>query len=156
MSDQERLCRLMRKMPVFAGLSDLALTFILEQSDTIQVEAGEHFFREGDAANSLYVLTSGTVLIEKDWQGTPIKLQRMGIGDCIGEMAIIDLQGRSASARAETDCRAIEIMRVTINKLYQQDLEQFAILMMNMGREVSRRLRSASERLFAFDQTRPK
>ena len=79
----------------------------------------------------------------------------MGAGDCIGEMAIIDLQSRSASVRAVADCLAIEITRVTLNKLYQTDLEQFAIIMMNMGREVSRRLRIASDRLFTIDQTVP-
>ena len=156
MSDLDELFKLLRKMPVFAGLKDTALKFILDRSVTIKVSAGERFFVEGDAANSFFVLTSGAVLVEKDWQGTPIKLRRMGMGDCIGEMAILDLLGRSASVRAETDCQAIEISRTTLNELFQHDLEQYAIIMMNMGREVSRRLRSASERLFAIDQTSPK
>ena len=33
-------------------------------------------------------------------------------------------------------------------ELYQHDLEQFTLLQMNLGREVSRRLREADERLF--------
>jgi CRP-like cAMP-binding protein len=156
MDDIASVCHLMRQMPVFAGLSDAALTMIVEESESVTVPAGEYFFREGDSANSFFVLKSGTVLIERDWEGTPVKLARLGIGDCFGEMAIIDLMNRSASTRAESDCEAIEITRTTLSKLYQQDLEQYAIVMMNMGREVSRRLRSASERLFAIDQTMPR
>jgi CRP-like cAMP-binding protein len=68
-------------------------------------------------------------------------------------MAIIDLQSRSASVRAVTDCRAIKINRATLHELYRKDLEQYAIIMMNMGREVSRRLREVSERLFEVDQS---
>jgi len=143
-------------MPIFAGLSDSALALIVDQSVPIKVQAGDHFFLEGDPASSFFVIKSGVVLVEKSWRGTPIKLRRLGIGDCVGEMSIIDLMGRSASVRAETDCQAIEIQRATLTKLYQQDLEQYAIIMMNMGREVSRRLRSASERLFAIEQTTPK
>ena len=146
----------MRRMPIFGGLSDSALELIVDQSEPINVQAGDHFFREGEPANSFFVIKSGVVLVEKEWRGTPIKLRRLGIGDCIGEMSIIDLMERSASVRAETDCRAIEIPRTTLTQLYKQDLEQYAIIMMNMGREVSRRLRSASERLFAIEQTTPK
>ncbi len=156
MSDLEKMFNMLRRMPIFAGLSDSALTLILDHSQTIKVRAGDHFFLEGEPAKSFFVIKSGVVIVEKDWRGTPIKLRRLGIGDCIGEMAIIDLMGRSASVRAETDCRALEIPRTTLAKLYQQDLEQYTIIMMNMGREVSRRLRSASERLFAIEQTTPK
>jgi CRP/FNR family cyclic AMP-dependent transcriptional regulator len=156
MSDLENLFHMMRRMPIFAGLSDSTLALIIDQSATIKVQAGDHFFLEGEPASSFFVIKSGAVLVEKDWRGTPIKLRRLGIGDCIGEMSIIDLMGRSASVRAETDCQAIEIPRTTLTILYKQDLEQYAIIMMNMGREVSRRLRSASERLFAIEQTTPK
>lgn len=155
MSERNNMFDMLRRMPIFAGLSDAALALILDESTTIKVQAGDHLFLEGEPAESFFVIKSGAVLIEKDWRGTPIKLRRLGIGDCVGEMAIIDLMGRSASVRAETDCQAIEIPRMTLTRLYQQDLEQYAIIMMNMGREVSRRLRSASERLFAIEQTTP-
>jgi hypothetical protein len=36
----------------------------------------------------------------------------------------------------------------TLHELYQQDLEQFTIIQMNMGREVCRRLRRADDLLF--------
>ena len=144
---------LLRRMPIFGGLNDSAIGFILERSITASVEAGGYFFREGDAARSLHVLIAGSVIIEKNWEGVPVELRSLEKGDCFGEMAIIDLQARSASVRASTDCQTIEITRATLHQLYQQDLEQYAILMMNMGREVSRRLRTASERLFALDRT---
>lgn len=153
--DQTELFKLLRGMPIFGGLNDAALAFLLDSSESVSVGAGQYFFREGDAARSFFVLQSGSVVVEKDWKGVPIKLRRLNIGDCFGEMAIIDLQARSASVRAQSDCSALEITRDTLNKLYMHDLEQFAILMMNMGREVSRRLRAVSERLFAIDQTRP-
>ncbi len=146
--------QLLRRMPIFGGLNDVSLTFILENSNRVRRSAGQNFFREGEQANSLFVLDSGSVIVEKDWKGVPIPLRRLAVGDCFGEMAIIDLQARSASVRAQTDCEAIEITSETLHRLHQRDLEQYAILMMNLGREVSRRLREVSERLFAIDQTR--
>jgi CRP-like cAMP-binding protein len=153
MSGSEKYFPLLRRMPIFGGLNDSAIGFILDHSVTCSVASGDYFFREGDAARSLHVLISGSVIIEKNWNGVPVELRSLAKGDCFGEMAIIDLQARSASVRASTECQSIEITRATLHKLCQQDLEQYAILMMNMGREVSRRLRIASERLFALDRT---
>ncbi len=69
-------------------------------------------------------------------------------GDCFGEMAVIDHFPRSASVRAAKDCVAIEISAANLYRVYAQDLKQFALIQMNMGREVCRRLRSADNMLF--------
>ena len=60
----------------------------------------------------------------------------------------MDLSPRSASVRAVEDCTAIRISAANLYKLYEQDPKQFALIQMNMGREVSRRLREADDRLF--------
>ena len=144
--------QLLRQMPVFGGLKSEALHLILEQSQTIHVADGDYFFHEGEPGDALFVLESGDVQIEKDWNGAAVYLGNLGPGDCIGEMALIDLEARSASVKATSDCQAIAISRKALNSLFQLDLEQYAIIMMNMGREVSRRLRLADQRLFVHRQ----
>ena len=143
---------LLRKMPVFGGLSNESLELIIEQAELVSVAAGEYFVRENDPGKSLFVLRSGSVVIEKQWQGNAVELGRLSTGDCFGEMALIDFQPRSASIKAEVDCEAIEIESRSLRVLHKRDVEQYAMIMMNMGREVSRRLRKADERLFTLDQ----
>jgi len=60
----------------------------------------------------------------------------------------MDLFPRSASVRAAQTCTAIELSTGIFFQIYEKDLEQFALMQMNIGREVSRRLRVADERLF--------
>ena len=60
----------------------------------------------------------------------------------------MDLSTRSASIRAVEDCAAIRVSAANLYKLYEQDPKQFALIQMNMGREVTRRLREADDRLF--------
>lgn len=146
---------LLRRMPVFGGLNNEALQLILDQSDEVHVSAGDYFFREGDEASSLFVLEKGVVVVERVWNETTIELGQFRRGDCIGEMSLIDLMPRSASVRAKDDCQAIEITNASLHNLYKQSLEQYATIMMNMGREVSRRLRVADDRLFALEQKMP-
>lgn len=143
---------LLRNMPIFGGLNDETLTLIVNQASPRVVESGDYFFHEGDGADSLFVLESGIVIIERRWKQTMVELNRLKAGDCIGEMALIDLLPRSATARAAEDCQAIEITLRALHELYKQELEQYAIIMMNMGREVSRRLRRTDDRLLALEQ----
>jgi CRP-like cAMP-binding protein len=72
----------------------------------------------------------------------------MNAGDCFGEMALVDLFPRSASALAVETCAALQITPSILQEIYQHDLEQFTLLQMNMGREISRRLREVDELLF--------
>ncbi len=153
MSDTDT--NLLRKMPVFGGLTDATLRLLIGGSGNVRVGRGEYFFRQGDDAQSLYVLREGEVEIERAWRESPVILGRLAKGDCFGEMALIDLMPRSAAARAVDDCVAIEIMQSALARLCQQSLEQYAIIMMNMGREVSRRLRVADTRLLELGQQLP-
>jgi CRP-like cAMP-binding protein len=46
------------------------------------------------------------------------------------------------------DCTAIELTTASLLTLAETDLEQFALIYMNIARELSRRLRLADERQF--------
>jgi len=143
---------LIRSVPIFSGLSAETLNFIMQQSEQVNYPAGSYFFREGDSGDRIYVLRTGTALVERTWQGRQIVLARIKPGDCFGEMSLIDLQRRFASIQAETDCEAIVVPFGVLTHLCQSDLQQYTMLMMNLGREVSRRLRIAGERLFRYEQ----
>lgn len=138
---------LLQQMPLFGGISDAALSFLLEISADTRVRRGAYFFREGEPGESMFVLESGQVEIRKHARHGSLLLCRLGPGNCFGEMALIDLSPRSASVQALEDCHGFEIFSASLFQLYEHDLEQFALIQMNMARELSRRLRVADERL---------
>ena len=140
---------LLQQMAVFGALRADVLEFLLAESRTVALRRGEFFCREGESGESMFVLEQGSVEILKERAGAePHVIRALGAGDCFGEMALMDLSPRSASVRALEDCVAIEISVATLLRLAQKDIEQFAMIEMNMGRELSRRLREADERLF--------
>ncbi len=144
---KERL-KLLAAMPVFGGLNDATIELLNDLAQPVAVEAGEHFFREGDETKAMYVLQTGQVEIYKTWRSTSKLLRHMNAGDCFGEMALIDLSPRSASALAVEPSEALQITPQNLYEIYQHDLEQFTLLQMNMGREISRRLRRNDDLLF--------
>ena len=139
---------LLQQMPIFGAIRDDALTFLLEPVPSITVPAGQFFFRERDPADCMYMLESGRVAVLKDWAGRELLLRQLGPGDCFGEMALLDLFARSASVRALDECRAMALTSAHLYRLFERDAEQFALIQMNIGREMSRRLRDADEQLF--------
>lgn len=136
-------------MPVFGGLSEATLRLLLDATQEVHVREGEAFFREGDRGEELFVLESGRVAVRRHTATGELAMRMLGPGDCFGEMALLDLAPRSASVVALQDCRALKLPIARLHRLYEEDLEQFALIQMNMARELSRRLRLAMDRLTA-------
>ena len=141
---------LLQDIAIFGGLSEDALCFVLDRASRIQVAAGEHFLKEGDMGTSLFVLESGQARVCKDAEGSAIVLRELSPGAVFGEMSLLAVRPRSATVEASEDCIAVEITNRSLFELYEADPAQFAMLAMNLGREVSRRLWEANERLFAL------
>ena len=140
---------LLQSMPVFGGIRADVLQFLLGLCPVVSVPTNEFFFRERDRANSMFVLEAGKAAVLKSWHGADYLLRTLKEGDCFGEMAVMDLCPRSASVRAVEDCTAICLSAADLYQVYALDLKQFALIQMNMGREVSRRLRELDNQLFS-------
>lgn len=139
---------LLQGMAVFGAVNAEAVATLLESATIEKLNAGEFFFRQGDAGSAMYVLESGEVAVLKSRERIQMELTRMGPGDCFGEMTLVEPAERSASVRAMTNCQAIRITSDDLFKVYEADVEQFAVIQMNLARELSRRLREANERWF--------
>lgn len=148
MSTADPRIRRLQQTALFGATADEVVEFVLAKASWVTLEAGERFFREGERGSSIFWLDTGRVAILRQRDAEEIELRRLGPGDCFGEVALFDFGPRSASVLALDDCRALEITSGLLREIAKRDLEQYTLLTMNMGRELSRRLRSAGERLF--------
>lgn len=99
---------------------------------THSYSAGEVIFRQGDTADGMFVVKSGSVSI--DLNGEIIEV--ITEGGIFGEMALVDNSSRSATATATTDCEllfvdengfkkhvnstphfGLQVLRVTVKRL---------------------------------------
>jgi CRP-like cAMP-binding protein len=152
---QQARIELLQRMPIFGGVRANILEFLLGLCPVETVPANAFFFREGDQADSMFVLEAGEADVLKSWRGQDCLLKTLKQGDCFGEMAVMDMRPRSASVRAVEDCTAIRISAANLYRVYSHDLKQFALIQMNMGREVCRRLRELDDRLFSVRMETP-
>lgn len=131
---KETLTKL-RQVSLFTGFTDQELLRLLKICKTRILEAGNYVFHEGEPGESLYVVVSGRIDINKTTEGTVQTLVSMGPGDCFGEMAIISAEPRFADAVAASDCTLIEVNEsvVTSNEdiISLKLVRQIAILLAN-------------------------
>jgi CRP/FNR family cyclic AMP-dependent transcriptional regulator len=62
-------------------------------------------------------------------------------GATFGEMELIDIQCCVASVRALEDVKLLTLTNADMYRIYEDNLEAFAMIVMNIAREISRRLR---------------
>lgn len=105
----------------------------------INVAAGGHLFREGDAGHAMYVLLSGKAQILLG----NLPVEDVGAGDVVGELAVIEDAPRSATVRTHTACTFVEIDQARFRFLVEE-MPYFAIEVM---RVMARRLRHCDAQL---------
>ncbi len=133
---------------IFGGLSDSTLDFLHARLEPVHVPKGEYFFREGDSADCIFVLESGSAEVVKTREDRTFVFVTFKPGACFGETALMGITSQTAGIRAATGCRAFRLDRNVLHELYRRDLPQFTLIQMNLGREIARRFTILGEVLF--------
>ena len=136
------------QIPIFGGLSEEVLRRIAEAGTVGELPAGAQLISEGEPARSLFVVYEGELEIcKRGGQGVEVRLAVLHPGDCLGEMSLIDIQPRSATARALSPAVVFRLGHGEIGKLRRSHPEVYTLLVLNIAREISRRLRAADQAL---------
>jgi len=141
----------LREVALFGALSDEALRFLIDLLKLRTLVPGEAAFREGDSAREMFVVLSGELEVLKgSRRGRDLRVAVLGPTDCFGEMSLIDMQPRSATVRAISPSRLLRMTSEDMDALYRYDLKSYAVITLNVARDLSRRLRVADGLLAAF------
>jgi CRP/FNR family cyclic AMP-dependent transcriptional regulator len=133
---------MLREIGLFGALSDDVLEHLASSLKTLGCAIGQTVFREGDAAREMYVVLDGEMeVLKKSRRGRDQRVAILGPSDCFGEMSIIDMQPRSATVRALAPASLIRITSEDMDALYRHDLKSYTLIVLNIARDLSRRLR---------------
>lgn len=130
-----------------AGLDDEAVQFLSHLSQEEHFPAGAVIVGEGEPGNRMFFLSSGHVTVVKRLgSAQPLTLARLGPGEYFGEMSLVESVTRSASVVAEDAVSACILKGTDFHRLYQHRPGQYGIVVLNIARDLSRRLRALDER----------
>lgn len=118
----------LRQLPYFAGLSEEELTELCRNAPDHEIAQGQVLLREGDPGGAMYVVAEGEFDVFRDVDGREVAIDRVGPGEVLGEMSLLERRPRSASARAVVDSRIIEISEEAFRELTQHPSAALAML----------------------------
>ena len=120
-TEEPTVQQLLAEIHLFRTLSDEELELLGAHLRTTRYRSGEVIIREGDAGESLLVITTGLVHVtQRRPARRDVSVGRLGIGQCIGEMSLLTGQPRSATVEAVTDCEIVEIPKQGMNQLFER------------------------------------
>jgi len=141
----------LREIGLFGALCDDVLAHLASTLEARWVPPGETIFREGDAAHDMFVVLEGEVeVLKHSRQRHDHRVAILGPKDSCGEMSLIDVQPRSATVRSLAPSRLLRVTSEDFDRLYRYDLKSYALVTLNIARDLSRRLRVADGILADF------
>ncbi|WP_310385126.1 SulP family inorganic anion transporter [Roseateles sp.] len=105
------------------------------------LKAGERLFKEGDPGNGVYVLTRGSISVVS---ASGQRFMSFSAGTILGELAMLDGQGRSADAVADQDADLFLLTPLALNAMAAADPLLCSQLYRNMALHLATRLRVAT------------
>lgn len=111
----------LRGLPLFGGLDTGLLPKIIEKLTVSRILGGGTLFKEGDAADAMYVVVSGRLLALRDTRGGPVFVGEIGRGGVVGEMALLTGEPRSATVIAARDSQIVRISKADFAELLESE-----------------------------------
>lgn len=148
MEDSEELRAFLASIAIFGGLLEPTLARIVGMLHEQRFAKGAVVCREGDAGTSMYIVRRGEVVVcRAGGSGHLVKMVRLGPGEFFGEMTLIDIQPRSATIIVETDAKLYSLTNRDLYALYKDDMPGYVMVIQNLCRELSRRLRRSDSKI---------
>jgi len=118
---------------------DSILPFLQQE----RFEPDQYIITEGTPNDKIFFLIEGQVSVcRKD-----MLLTKFCEGEAFGEMEVLDVMPAVASIKALTQVTAMSISNKTLREIYKKDVKIFSLIIMNLARDLSRRLRRMDEKL---------
>lgn len=129
-------------IPLFSKLSDRQLRQVAKLADEVTVEAGRVLHREdAPGGKELLIIVDGEVTVERQGE----LLARLGPGEFLGEMSILDNKPHSATVTAATDT----VLLTLTSQAFKGILDDLPGLKDRIIQGLVERLRDADDRIIA-------
>ena len=130
-------------IPLFRSLSESQLTSIGAHAAWRVIEKGEVIVRQGELADSFFVIASGKVKVYMTEGDREVILKTLGAGDYFGELPMFDQEPRSASVAAIERCH----LQTLTYKSFLRAMEGSTDIARCLLQTLARRLRDADRKI---------
>ncbi len=143
------LIDILSEIPPFADLLPRTAQELFASMHQRQFIAGEYIFLQDDPGLGLYIITAGEVQIEiNDNTGKKLIIAEFGKGDFFGELALLDGENRSASAKAKTDAKVSVLFKPDLDNIIKRHPKDGVNILSRFTKIIITRLRNLNQEYF--------
>jgi len=130
----------LQKYSLFGGLLEDQINKIIPLMVEESYKPGETIITEGTPNDKILFIIKGRVSIIK---GKTL-IYDLAEGNTFGEMEVLDVMPCAATIKAVTGVTVMTVSNTSLREIYKHDIKAFSLLLMNLARDLSRRLRIAN------------
>jgi CRP/FNR family transcriptional regulator, cyclic AMP receptor protein len=153
LADIESVLPILSEIAILGGFSDRQLHDIFKYVEECLFEPGEVIFQKGDDPSYIYIVKRGKIDLLITQQDTVLKKKTLTVGDCFGEASLMGMHKHTATAVALEDSDVMVLSWRALLLLRKEDSALFSLLIMNIARELARRLELTDEILLHYMRT---
>lgn len=149
MSFESDTIKFLESHHLFHGIPSKDLAIVFPFLGTENFEPGDRITEEATPGDAIYVITEGSVAVTKrkpDGSGSAF-LESLGKGATFGEMGLLEGSERSASVTAVEKTETLVLTDQAFRDVFAFRPETYRMIMVNLARDLSRRLRAANARI---------
>ncbi len=135
---------------MFGGLEDWELDLVQSFLGDQTYEAGVTLLSQGEQNSSVFFIVDGEVAVIRQSEAKSDEKRQIATlktGDSFGEMELIDINRCAATIVTTVPTRVITLSNAHFYQISLTSLHTYTMLMLNLARDISRRLRAADELL---------
>ncbi len=145
--DIDSVIPILSEIAIFGGMSDDQLHAILRCLETGFYAVKEPIFEKGEEPTHVYVVKRGKIELSITDGEIVLEKKTLTVGDCFGLASLMAMHRHTATAVALEPSEVIVLSRSGLIRLQKEDCRLFSLLMMNVSRELARRLKLTDELL---------
>ena len=120
---------LLKRVPLFSHCSKKQLAAIASRADLIYLPAGVELIREGALGRDFMVIVDGAVDVRRKGR----RINTLGAGDFIGEMALVSEGPRNATVTTTRDTELLVVTQRQFHELLEDTPEMQAKVLASLG-----------------------
>ncbi len=136
----------LRRIKIFADMDEPQLASFLQYMEVLKLLPNAPVFHKGEHGDAMFLVLVGELRARVMVGGRESTLSTMGVGECFGELAVIDESPRSADVIANVESVILKISSAALKRLFQEAPALAAPFLLGLNKAITSRVRTLTKR----------